>query len=84
LLGLDDMRETKAWGKDWRNSMDSIPPTPVYLSDATYKHVQGVFPYLIPKPKCEGKEKDEDKVFRRPTASVCMRTCTHFHLQTNE
>ena len=77
MLGLDDMRETKAWGKDWRNSMDSIPPTPVYLSDATYKHVQGVFPYLIPKAKSERKDEDEAKVYRHPTTK-CMRA----HMKT--
>lgn len=50
VLGLDDMRETKAWGSDWKDK-GKIPATPVFLSEATYKHLQGVFPYLMPREK---------------------------------
>jgi hypothetical protein len=50
MLGLDDVREISAWGKNWRQTMETQPALPVHLSPACMRHVERVFPYLCTKP----------------------------------
>mmetsp|Transcript_20356 Transcript_20356/g.67983 ORF Transcript_20356/g.67983 Transcript_20356/m.67983 type:complete len:319 (-) Transcript_20356:3196-4152(-) len=48
ILGLDDFRELQTWDLEWRGKA-LPPPTPVFLSDATYKTLCSIFPYLTKK-----------------------------------